>query len=103
MDASSCLIFFLQTLVISLQFVQYSLNVFLWDLRVDAVVTTFELLVQLLVLLLDLFTRRWVNFYERQQRREQAQRAGRSPSIKKLILALSLNFCIFLLLLLGII
>ena len=102
-DARSCLILLLQTLVMSIQFVEYSLSVFLWHIRVDTVFTIFELIAELIVLLLDLSTRRWVNFYERQQRQEQAQRAGRFLPSRKLILALSLYFCLFLFLLLGII
>ena len=103
MDAGVCLILFFRTLAVFLQLAQYSLSVFLWHIRVDALVTIFELTTQLIVLLLDLFTRRWVNFYERQQRQDQAQRAVRFPSIKKLILGISLYFCIFLFLLLEII
>jgi hypothetical protein len=81
----------------------YQVDGYLWQLRIEAVVFTFEQILELIVLLWDFFTTRWVHFYERQQRRDQERQPVGIPSSKKLIFILFLYFCLFLLLLLEII
>jgi hypothetical protein len=71
-------------------------------LRVDALLVTFVHILEGILLLWELFTTRWVRFYERQQWQDQARCEVRIPSVKKLIFILFLHFCLFLLLLLEI-
>jgi hypothetical protein len=71
-------------------------------LHVYALLLTLEHILEGILHLWELFTTRWVQFYERQQWQDQARREVRIPSVKKLIFILFLHFCLFLLLLLEI-
>ncbi len=81
----------------------YLLNEYLRYIRLWGLVATSEQILEIIVLIWDIFTSRWVHFYERQERLVQEhQRVGIS-SYKKLFFILFLYICLFLLLLLEII
>jgi hypothetical protein len=77
----------------------------LYHIKVEAAAELTELILDGVVLVSDFFTTRWVHFYEQQLLREQQDfnRRNRIISLKKVVLVLCLNYCLFLLLLLEII
>jgi hypothetical protein len=80
----------------------FLLNEYLRHIRVWILITASEPILEIIVLLWDFSTTRWVHFYERHERRDrERQRVGISS--KKLGLILFLYFCLFFILLLEII
>ena len=71
-------------------------------LRVDALLVTFVHILEG-ILLWELFTTRWVQFYERQEWQDQARREVHFLSVNDTISMIFLHYFLFLLLLLKII
>lgn len=69
-------------------------------LHVDLLLVTFEHIVEGVLLLWELSTTRWVQFYERQQWQDQARREVHFLSVNDLISLVFLQFFLLLLLLL---
>jgi hypothetical protein len=69
-------------------------------LHVDLLLVTFEHIVEGVLLLWELSTTRWVQFYERQQWQDQARREVHFLSVNDLISMVFLHFFMLLLLLL---
>jgi hypothetical protein len=83
--------------------VLHLLDARLHHIKIEAAIDLSQLILEAVVLVSDFFTARWVNFYERRQRREeQDDPMSRTLPLKKIILVICLNYCLFLLLILEI-
>jgi hypothetical protein len=83
--------------------VLYLVTILLCHLRIEVIVLCLQQVLELCLLVFEQVTARWIRLHERQQHRDQQPRQVGVPSVKKLILIVFLNLCLFLLLLLEII